>query len=436
MSIPVRCRALCLGAAVWVGSAVGQEAPEPVPAASNRAPGEFRLGPLIFTPRLVIGSIGWESNVYLVGEDNAGNTPKVNDFVLSGGPGLGMRWPFTPKFKLDVDSDLNYIWYSETASQRRLTGGVDGRFVLDSSPVRLSAGYQYRRTFERPSPEIGQRIETIESGPVGSIGFALPGRLGFDVDVDYRDAKAPAQDDLGGVIGNEVQRRLSRTTTTVRPSLSYGVTPKTRVFVEGRYQAERYDSKTTLDADTYGGGLGVRTDADTLLPGEVTVGVERYEPTDGTTPPRDSIYARVELRLELSPRTRFTPHYRRERAVSLLPTLGDTQTVIREDIGLGIFKELITNRLDLQVTLTREATQPDGDGLVIDVGTGSQTVARDEVYYGAVGDLGYRFGPLRLGVMAEWRNRSRTVVATQTAQGFRLGLSVRVTPPQLGLTPP
>ncbi|MCM2258218.1 MAG: outer membrane beta-barrel protein [Vicinamibacteria bacterium] len=424
----MRTRALCLGVAVWAGSAAAQEAPEPAPAASDRAAGEIRLGPLILTPRLVFGGLGWESNLYLVGEDDAGSRPKVNDFVVSGGPGLGVRWPFTPKFKLDVDSDLNYIWYSETASQRRLTGGVDGRFVLDSSPVRLSAGYQYRSTFERPSPEIGQRIETIESGPVGSIGFALPGRLGFDLDVDYRDAKAPEQDDLGGVIGNEVQRRLSRTTTTVRPALSYGVTPKTRVFVEGRYEAQRYDSKTALDADTYGGGLGVRTDADTLLPGEATVGIERYEPAAGTTPPRDSVYARVELRLELSPRTRFMPRYRRERAVSLLPTLGDTQTVIREDIGLSIFKELITNRLDLQVTLTRESAQPDGDGLVIDVGSGVQAVARDEVYYGAVGDLGYRFGPLRLGVMAEWRNRSRTLVATQTAQGFRLGLSARLTP--------
>lgn len=433
MSNALRTRALWLGAAIWAGSAIGQAAPEPAPASGGRAPGEFRLGPLLFTPRLVIGSIGWESNVYLVGEDNAGNTPKVNDFVVSGGPGLGMRWPFTPKFKLDVDSNLNYTWYSETVSQRRLTGGVDGRFVLDSAPVRLSAGYQYRSTFERPSPEIGQRIETIESGPVGSIGFALPGRLGFDVDVDYRDTQAPEQEDLDGVLGNEVQRRLSRTTTTVRPSLSYGVTPKTRVFVEGRYESARYDSKAGLDADTYGGGIGVRTDAATLLPGEVTVGIERYEPEDGATAARDSVYARVDLRLELSPRTRFNPYYRRTREVSLLPTLGDTETVIREDLGLSIFKELITNRLDLQLRLTREAAHPDGEGLVIDVGDGEQEIARDEVYYGVVGDLGYRFGALRLGVMAEWRNRSRTVVATQTAQGFRLGLSVRVTPPQLGL---
>lgn len=428
MLIAARTCALCLGAAVWAGGAASQEAPAPVPAAGNRAPGEIRLGPLIVTPRLTFGGIGWESNLYLVGEADAGSRPKVNDLVVSGGPGLGVRWPFTPKFKLDADSDLNYIWYSETASQRRLTGGVDGRFVLDSSPLRLSAGYQYRRTFERPSPEIGQRIETVASGPVGSIGLALPGRLGVDLDVGYSATQAPAQEDLDGVIGGEVQRRLSRSTTTVRPALSYGVTPKTRVFVEGRYQTVRYDSLAALDADTYGGGLGVRTDADTLLPGEVLVGVERYEPTDGTTPPRDSVYARVELRLELSPRTRFLPHYRRERTVSLLPTLGDTQTVIREDVGLAIFKELITHRLDLRLTMNREATRPDGDGVVIDLGPGARTIARDEVYYGMVGDLGYRFGPLRVGVMAEWRNRSRTLVATQTAQGFRLGLSARLAP--------
>lgn len=429
MSIAGRSRALYLGAAVWAGSAVGQEAPEPPPATvTDRAPGEIRLGPLILSPRLTFGGLGWESNVYLVGEDDAGTRPKVNDLVASGGPGLGLRWPFTPKFKLLAASDLTYTWYSETASQRRLAGGVDGRFVLDSSPLRLSAGYQHRRTFERPSPEIGQRVETVASGPVGSIGFALPGRLGFDLDVGYSDTQAPAQADLDGTLGDEVRRRLSRTTTTVRPALSYGVTPKTRVFVEGRYETQRYDGQTALDADTYGGGLGVRTDADTLLPGEVTVGVERYEPTDGTTPPRDSVYARVELRLELSPRTRLLPHYRRERTVSLLPTLGDTQTLIREDIGLSIFKELITNRLDLQLTMNREAAHPDGAGVVIDLGPGAPTIARDAVYYGAVGDLGYRFGPLRLGVMAEWRNRSRTLVATRTAQGFRLGLSARLAP--------
>ncbi len=384
----------------------------------------FRLGRVIVQPRFDFGGIGWESNVYLVGE---GVGEERNDLFASGGPGLGLIVPITPKLRFLADSRLNYHWYSDTVDQRRLTGGGDGRLVFNGGPVRLTAGYAHYRTFERPVAEIGRRIETTRAGPVGSLGFSLPGRLKVDLDATYRDESSP--DDEPDVFGNDVARRLSRATFEARPRLGYAITPKTSVFVEAPYRREMFDAEDALDADTWGYGVGIETDPTTLVPGLLRVGVQRYDAQSATTPPHDSVYAELRVQFGPSPRTRFEPSYRRQRETSLLRTLGDTQTLVRDELGLRILKELVTERLDLRVNLQRAAVETDGGGVLLDFGAGSEQVRRDEVQYLAEGDLGYRFRALRLGVVGSWRNRTRTAFAFGgRAQGFTLGLSANFRP--------
>jgi opacity protein-like surface antigen len=384
----------------------------------------FRLGRVIVQPRFDFGGIGWESNVYLVGE---GVGEERNDLFVSGGPGLGLIVPITPKLRFLADSRLNYQWYADTVDQRRLTGGADGRFVFNGGPVRLTAGYAHYRTFERPVAEIGRRIETTRAGPVGSLGFSLPGRLQVDLDATYRDESSP--DDEPDVLGNDVARRLSRATLEARPRLGYAITPKTSVFVEAPFRREIYDAEDALDADTWGYGVGVQTDSSTLVPGVLRVGIQRYDANNASTPPRDSVYAELRVQFGPSPRTRFEPSYRRQRETSLLRTLGDTQTLVRDELGLRIVKELVTERVDLRVNLQRAAVQTDGGGVVLDFGAGSEQVQRDEIQYLAEGDLGYRFRALRVGLVGSWRNRTRTAFASGgRAEGFTLGLSASLRP--------
>jgi hypothetical protein len=417
----MRCVAVCV--ALATAGLEAQVAPEG-PAETVVRDRGFRLGRVIVQPRFDFGGIGWESNVYLVGE---GVGEERNDLFASGGPGLGLIVPITPKLRFLADSRLNYHWYSDTVDQRRLTGGGDGRFVFNGGPVRLTAGYAHYRTFDRPVAEIGRRVETTRAGPVGSIAFSLPGRLQVDLDASYRDESSP--DDEPDVLGNDVARRLSRSTIEARPRLGYAITPKTSVFVEAPYRREMFDAEDVLDADTWGYGVGIETDSTTLVPGLLRVGVQRYDARSASTPPRDSVYAELRLQFGPSPRTRFEPHYRRQRETSLLRTLGDTQTLVRDELGLRITKELVTQRLDLRVNLLRAAVQTDGGGVVLDFGAGSEEVRRDEVQFLAEGDLGYRFGALRLGLVGSWRNRTRTAFAFGgRAEGFTLGLSANFRP--------
>lgn len=417
-------RACALGLALAlcaVHPVSAQVAPAEPNATSVKFEG-FHWGRLLLKPRFDLSGIGWESNVYLVGEEIG---PARNDFFTNGGPGLGFTLPFSSTLSLEADSRLQYMWFSQSVDQRKLHGGGGADLRLDTAVVQLSAGYHYDRQFVRPAPEIGRRVDVVSSGPRFSASFARadkePGRLKLQLAGGYENSSAGGGT-TSDYFGNDVSQRLTRSTLQLNPGLSFAATVKTSLILDGRFQRETYPGESALDGNTYGWGVGIETDDTSLVPGRITVGMTRRDPTDPAIPPTDSVSADVRLRLELSAKTRLEPYYNRSLGISLLRTVGASQSTVQSLLGVEI-QRAITARVSLRLKGERRTSDASGGGVILDLGQGEQQVLRNEDQYLAQGDLGYSFRLLRVGLVGSWRNRARSAFAVGGVQGFTLGLS-------------
>jgi hypothetical protein len=385
-------------------------------------PGLYRAGPFYLTPRLRIGTIGLDTNVFYSATD------RQTDFTASGGPGLEVVLPVKSSLLLSAEGGVDYIYFLRTTSQRRLAG--DGKGRMDLLGARAAAGVEgsYRRSFSRPNFEVDRRI--VQDQQQGRVD----GHVEVGERLDLRgEATATRLDVPDGqdFLGADLRRSMSRDTYLGRVTTAYRLTPKTSFLLEADHQVDRFLLDGSRDADSNRLGGGFEVVSATRLAGRALGGVRsfRLRPFGGGPRPEEvrEPYAVVDLTYHFGPRTRFGVAYNRDLQYSAFTAVSGAPTIRIEGYRVRFDKGLV-GALDLR--LFGGLTKLRSDGPVrVAIGPGQTVTAiRDDEAWEGGADLGYTFRRhLRIGAAASYTER-RSTIDDFGIEGLLVGGTITFTP--------
>ncbi|HEX6737142.1 MAG TPA: outer membrane beta-barrel protein [Vicinamibacteria bacterium] len=406
---------LGLGSAAASAAAQGPRPSEPSP---KKPPGLLRAGPFWLNPRLTIGTLGLDTNVFYTPDE------RRTDLRGSGGPGLEVILPLGGDLALKGDGYLDYLYYVRTPSLRRLSGGGKGRLEWAGERVLAGAEHAYISTFSRPSFEVDRRVEQHETRSRAELRVKAGHRFAFALEGLLSRNEV---EDGATFFGADLKRTLTRKTTRGFVELGYRVTPKTSLLAEGDHQLDRFRLDPRRDADSNRLGGGFRLDSETRLSGRAVAGVRSFRPLDPRGQDLRRPYALVDLVYHFGPRTRLGGAYRRDLNYSAFDTAGGSPTLIQE-VGTVRLEKGLGQRFD--VRLHGDVTRLQGDGAITVVPRpgGAVTAVRDDTVYEAGGELGYTFrSRLRFGAGAAYTER-RSRFADLGIRGLLLGGTITFTP--------
>jgi hypothetical protein len=423
------------GAVVLIGvwavlppPAIAQPPSPPPPAGSfddpgkEDRPGMFRAGPLYLTPKLRIGTIGIDTNVFYTPTD------RHTDFTFTGGPGLEIVLPVRSSLQLEVDGGIDYTYFLKTESQRRLGG--DGRGRLDVTGQRAALGLEagYRRTFSRPSFEVDERIvqDEMHARFDGHVELGERFELRGEAVATRLEVPEPAE-----FAGADLQRTLTHDTLLGRATFARALTAKTSLILQGDYEADRFPRAPERDADSNRAAIGFEIASDTRLSGKAVAGARWYRARSLDRPVHSSDivapYAEVDLAYHFGPRTRMLALYKRDLYYSAFEAVTGLPVVYLETYRLTLDKGLV-GALDLR--LYGGLTKIESDGLVrVEVEPGEPVVAfRDDDAWEGGADLGYTFRRhLRIGAAVSYVER-RSTIDDFGIDGLLVGGTITFTP--------
>ncbi len=386
----------------------------PAPDTHSGTPlGQFKIGPLIVTPTIKIGSLGIDTNVQY-------ERQRTTDFVASAGPGLDLALPFMDHWKFDVESSGQYLYFLRTEQLRRWTGLGSATLHWKGIGTGAHLGFGYNRDFSRPSNEVNTRVSRTIKNVSGEVERDL-GRFTLLARGLYGETRA----DAGQLYrGTDLTTALSTDDLSAALQLRYSLTPLTALVGEGGYKETRFPGAPVRNFAEESAGAGLRTAG--FFKGEATAGVRRTHLLTGGIP-KLRAYVRANLSQRLGRRFRLTERYDDTSSVSafardgLLPTYENRQF----DLNLGVE---LTNRVDMRLGAGRAHNLSDGEVRVV---TDSGQVAfapRDDVIYDARADLGIRLGHARLSGFVSYTTRHSVYFSDFGIQGLLAGARVEYAP--------
>jgi Putative beta-barrel porin 2 len=400
----------------------GVAAQEP-PAAESEAPraaarpGLWRLGPFFVTPRFRVGTIGLDTNVLYT------PTERTTDISANGGPGLELVLPLGRSGRFYSEGFLDYLYFVETDSQRRLSGsartGVDFRspksiFVLEEA---------WAVSFARPSFEVNQRVRQTTEGTHLDIKRRLFGRISLLLQGSRNRYEVPADSIY---LGADLQKTLTSDAYRVGGGFDYAITVKTSFVVEDEQRWDRFPLDPLRDGSSNRIWAGFRTDPTALVSGQAVVGRRFFEFRDSPLSAEATV-ASVSADWNISPKTKLGGSYDRDLAYSALPVVGSNPLLANETYEARIDKFLVGG-LNLRL-FGRVSRVKSDDPVIVDIpGEGPVAKKRNDKYRQVGADLGYLFRPrLRVGVAATYSDQNATIDYFGV-QGLVVGATVRYNP--------
>lgn len=391
--VTVTCLAAALSA--WAG-ALGAEEEDALAAAKR--PGLFRLGALYVTPKLRLGTIGIDTNVFYTPAE------RQADFTASGGPGLELVLPMGA-LQARLDGGLDYLYYARTETQRRWGGeasaGLEwerGRFVAE-----LEQGFA--RTFSRPSFEVDVRVLQDLWTTRGGVEMRIAGGLSTKLEASRHDNEVR---DEAVYLGADLKAALTLEERRLVGELRQALTPKTTLLAGGDLQTDRFPFEEGRDADSNRAYAGFEIESPTRLSGRAVGGVRFYRPLD--SPDGSELregYAAADVLYRFAARTQLGFRYDRDLVVSAFEPETGSAVLRHESYGLR-FQKGLPARLDIELSGTHIRLASLAPVTVVQP-SGTVTAVRDDKVWQAGVDFGIRFrSHYRLGVGATYTDRHST----------------------------
>jgi len=289
-----------------------------------------RIGPVAFTPRLVLKNLGWDSNVFNESED-----PK-QDFTVTAG-GLVDWWMRAGDVRLISTVQADYVYYTTYASQRGWNHGENLRIEYRLNRIRPYGLGSYLSTADR----LGYEINTRQRHSEGALGAGLDVRATSKTQLDFSARQTSYTYPSDAVYGGQsLAESLSRTGRIGSVTLRYSATPLTALTVLGEYREERYDESPERDNDSFRIMPGVQLDPFALIKGSARVGYLHLHAPSPSIPDYSGVVADVNLSYVLLGRTRFSVGVKRDIQFSYdiaesYYVLTGVDGSVRQGLGMG-----------------------------------------------------------------------------------------------------
>ncbi len=271
------------------------------PAIDDAQDARIHLGPVALDPRLSIGNVGVDTNVF-----NQANTP-VRDFTITAGPQLD-SWFRVGRLAWAGTSSASWTYFRRTATERTFNAGQSGRVQLDLGYVVPFAQGVLERGRQRPNLEIDARVRRDMTIASGGLDLLMGPRTTVTLEYGERDFRYGDVDNEGLSFARTLDRREELGTVRGRVVL----TPLTSIAVEATSRRDRFRFSPERNGESAAITGAVEFRPLALIAGRAVVGVRRFDPVDAEVPDYTGVVSDVELSYQLRDLTRFVVTVRRD----------------------------------------------------------------------------------------------------------------------------
>jgi hypothetical protein len=282
----------------------------------------------------------------------------------------------------------------------------------------------YRRTFDRPNLQVDRRITRTAETTAADLRRRLFGRTSLTVSGERGVDRVPEGE---AFLGSDLHRTLSSDRYGGRGELSYALTPKTALTLQGGRLSTRFPFAPERDGDTDQVSAGIQTSSTALISGRVMAGYGWFRLKAGVGSRRFET-ADVDATWHVSARTRIGGSYLRTLQYSAFQVGGPTPTLLMQTWGAHIEKELLGTRLLLTLQGSVSRLESDGPVVLVQADGNRETRTRDDTFRNANATLTYLFkSRLRVGGTAAYVER-RSTFSDLGINGLLMGATVSYNP--------
>jgi hypothetical protein len=295
----------------------------------------FRIGPLEFTPSLVIREIGIDTNVF----DQPVN-PK-RDFVAAFIPNIdGFARMGPVRVVLQSAAELTYFHTFE--SERSIAKQVRARADLEVLRIRPWVAGAFVQTRQRPNREIDFRVQREETEMAAGAIFEISPTGRLFVGVTRFEPRYLA----GGPVFQGVDlSELTRQQDSINAGIRLELTPFTTLTVLGMTQDERFPEAPTRNAKSRMASAEVTISSEAIIRGRAQIGFRDFDPVDPTVDTYKGIYSNVSIGFTLFSSSAFTVNVVRD----VQHSFEELEAYFIATVGEVVYTQLLAGPYDVQV---------------------------------------------------------------------------------------
>lgn len=280
------------------------------PAAAQGGGGSrFFLGPIGWTPTILLREAGIDSNVF---NETAKDGAREDRYAIFQ-PTVDGSWS-TALAELSGQAAVNLVYFERFQDQRSVNGQANFRAEFPLQRLRPTVGMSWQRNRERVTPELDQRAKYEQIGGTGSISTRLTNRLSLQLSgaltrVEYLAVTPTAIEDA---------RRLNRRTTSVSGTFRFDISPLTLFLVDVNGSRDEFEKTSGRTSDNLRASAGLEFAPDAVLRGRATVGYHMQVSRGDSGSAFNGVMAAVDLSYALLDRTRIDLRFSRDTNYSIL----------------------------------------------------------------------------------------------------------------------
>jgi hypothetical protein len=253
-------------------------------AEAAAAEARIQAGPISLTPRFVLRDVGVDTNVL-----NEEQNPQ-RDFTMTTGPGLD-AWMRVGRLWVSSKSDVEWVYFADTETQRSFNVGQEVRLDLDLMHVVPHATVGYSRQRRRPNLEIDARVLEISNTKSGGLLLKLGPRTSVDLKAGRATLDYGAEFFAGTALANALNREVDHAGLRVE----YAATPLTTIVFEGELQRERFEFDPIRDSHSFRIMPGLSFKPLALISGRASVGLRKIDLEDDRVPDFAGVVSSVDV---------------------------------------------------------------------------------------------------------------------------------------------
>jgi hypothetical protein len=364
----------------------------------------WHWGPFHVQPQLVISNAGVDSNIFF-----SPNQP-VKDYTITAGPAATVYLPIHRKFVLSAYGSPQYLWYSETKTERTWNYYFKGAAQLSLKNIFFSLEGVYSDARQRWNTEIDIRPRQKEAGYGGSALVKLAWKTSFSL--GYRSVKYNYESIVYGD-NFDVREKLNRQESYANLSFFYQASTQRRFFLDfeyGKYEFEFATQAAIGDAQSGAAYAGLEfSQLGRRVRGRIRIGYKSYDVRAADGPDYQGIVGDSQLWIRLAKPFVVRASYIRNVQFSLWY---NNPYYVESHPGAGVSLYLLRFlRLDYDYSIGRNRYP--------EVGGGGPDVKRSDEYSIHSGGVYFRIRKtVGLGFIASWWARNSNLDAEDDKRTF------------------
>ena len=380
---------------------------------SVRREARGHLGPVYFTPTVLLKELGVDSNVF-----NAAGEQQ-SDFTFTAGPKMDLWVPFGRRALLQGTASSDFVYYARFDSERSIDPGLAGRGEVYLRRITLFADTSYANTRQRLNYEVDLRARHVQLAGTAGADVRLTPKLSVELAAGVDETRFDADQQFDGV---SLQRTLNQETRKVSVAGRHQLTPLTTLVVRFERLDDEFEYSPERDSESFRVMPGVEFKPRALISGKAFVGYRQFTPSmAGVLPDFSGLVAQLGLSYTLLGATTIGVNYARDLTYSYEEA---QPFFVNNSVGASV-RRALGRRFDVLVgadrhTYTYKDLHRQQTGALLPL----VATPRIDTTWNYSGSVGYRIGEGRIGFGAGYWTRDSNTKSFRDYDNLRFGTTV------------